>query len=157
MVSKLNPIFQDFSDRFVGGIHAANDIALPKKLSRFALNYSIESLVHVDEYLAAVRADLSQLDKFQTELSNTMLWGGAYVGEVIRRNSQRIYEWIDYEDFMPTHISLAGVIGPRTLATCAFLWEPKCDSMCMPLNKVVRGLYEGPDNNVHFFATGWID
>ncbi len=156
-MSELNPIFQDFSDRFVGRIRAANDIVLPKKLSRFALNYSIESLVHVDEYLAAVRADVSQLDQFQTELNNTMLWGGAYVGEVLRKNAQRVYKWIDYEDFMPTHPSLAGIIGPRTLATCAFLYEPKRDSMCMPINKVVRCIYEGPDNNVHYFATGWLD
>jgi hypothetical protein len=82
----------------------------------------------------------------------SVLRGGAYVGEVIRNNAKRRYDWVDYDQYMPRHPDLRRLIPERTTATCAFLCTDT-DVMTMPLNKIVRFIEEGPENNIHYYAS----
>jgi hypothetical protein len=82
---------------FVSG-GPGGEIGLPATLDRGKLDYSIDSLQQVDEYLAAVHAaDPRSIS--DDEYGRTVLLAGAYLGEVVRRNSPRKYEWMTYDDF----------------------------------------------------------
>lgn len=85
------------------------------------------------------------------EWNNTILYAGAYVGEVIRNETDNYYHWIDYNDYMPHHPDLQRLIPERTTPTTVFLVDDG-DRMTMPLNKIARFIEEGDEHSVHFFA-----
>jgi len=87
----------------------------------------------------------------EQEWHNTVLYGGAYIGEVIRNETNNHYRWIDYNDYMPDHPDMQSLIPERSTPTCAFLVDDH-DRMSMPLNKVARFINEGEENSVHYFA-----
>jgi len=146
---ELDEIFNQFARAFVGTVTSDREIAMPGALDRNALDGSLESLHHVDLYLGVLHLEQSSL--LDAELDSTILWGGAYVGEVIRHAAPGFFSWVDYNDYMPQHPDLQPMIPERTTATCAFL-VARDGSMSMPLNKIARFIWEGPENSVHFFA-----
>ena len=81
----------------------------------------------------------------------TVLWCGAYVGEVIRHAREGEFRWIDYNDYIKDHPDLTSLIPQRTVATCGLLLNSR-GGMSMPLNKVARFIEDGPENSVQFFA-----
>ena len=82
-------IFAGFADAFVGRVRAGNDIALPERLDRAALDLSSASLAAVDAYLEAVHQSAKPTGllgritargrgfRVTPELETTILWGGA--------------------------------------------------------------------------------
>jgi hypothetical protein len=77
----------------------------------------------------------------------------AYLGEVIRNAApEGEFQLVDYNEYMASHPELQKMIPNRTAATCAFLVR-RSGAMSMPLNKIARFIDEGPDNNVHLFAS----
>lgn len=147
---ELNEIFNQFARAFVGTITSDREIALPHLLPREVLDGTLQSLLLVDEYLNHIHRQRATIS--MQEWDTTVLWGGAYVGEVVRHTREGEFEWIDYDEYMPRHPNLIPLIPERTVATCAFLLGPD-GSMSMPLNKVARFIEEGPENSVHFFAS----
>lgn len=148
---ELNAIFREFALAFIGRLEGARgEIALPERLRRPDLDGTLDSLHVVDEYLAALHRARRRIE--DDAWHKTVLWGGAYLGEVIRHETANRFDWIDYNEYMPRHPKLHGIIPERTVATCAFLVLPNDDYMSMPLNKIARFIDEGPENNVHFFA-----
>ena len=124
-------------------------MALPKELPRHLLDGSLDSLHVVDAYLAKVHRQRRSISEIEWE--TTVLWGGAYVGEVIRHQREGDFQWMDFNEYMPSHPELKTLIPERTVATCAFLVGPR-QAMSMPLNKVARFIEDGAENSVHFFA-----
>jgi len=148
-MSELDSMFNEFARAFVGTVTTDHEIAFPEHLRREDLDGSVESLHVVDEYLAFLHENRERIAV--DERRSTVLWGGAYVGEVIRHARVGIFEWIDYDEYMPAHPHLHPLIPERTVASCAFLVASD-GSMSMPLNKIARFIDEGPENSVHFFA-----
>ena len=146
----LNELFQEFAEAFVGRVTGDGDIAFPAKLKRGKLDFSLESLREVDTYLAYLRKHRQKASS--QEMNNALLWGGAYVGEVIRRIAKRSYEWTEHADFIAANPRLEQVI-PLTFGTQVLLLAED-GSMTLPINKLVRFLEEGPENSVHFYAGG---
>ena len=143
-------IFREFALAFIGRLDGADgEIASPERLRRADLDGTLDSLHAVDEYLAHLHKQRGRLP--EDGWHKTVLWGGAYLGEVIRFESAYRFNWVDYNEYMPRHPKLQQMIPDRTVATCAFLVLPD-DYMSMPLNKMARFIEEGPENNVHFFA-----
>ena len=142
-------MFREFAAAFAGVFKDANRICCPDQLDRSALDLSHESLKAVDRYLLHLHENKETLDG--TEWSSTVLYGGAYVGEVIRNATDNRYDWIDYDDYMPDHPDLQPLIPERTASTCAFI-VAKNGKMSMPLNKIARFIDEGEEHSVHFFA-----
>jgi hypothetical protein len=63
-------------------------------LDRKKLDYSLDSLRHVDEFLEQIRHNQG----IEKAWSDVVTWVGAYLGEVIRRNStNHAWYWIDFE------------------------------------------------------------
>jgi hypothetical protein len=149
-MTELNTIFNEFARTFVGTVKGDGDIALPDRLPRVLLDGSLESLHHVDEYLLYLHKHRARISQLEWDI--TLLRAGAYVGEVIRHAAPAgEFNWVDYDEYMPTHPDLQRLIPERTSATCAFLVR-RSETMSMPLNKVARFIDEGVDNSVHFFA-----
>ena len=73
-----------------------SDLPTPFKefLNPTKLDYSLESLKHVDSYLDQVRKKKRKLNDDQ--VTKVILRCGAYCGEVIRKNSKKdfYYSWI---------------------------------------------------------------
>ena len=145
----INDIFEQFALVFVGQFRGDGEIAFTGKLDRSRLDFSLESLQTVDSYLAYLHG--RRQFPSENELQVTVLWGGAYLGEVIRRNAKRQYNWVDYDEYMPEHPRLQSILGERTVATCALLCT--ATAMTMPLNKIARFIEEGPENSTHYYAS----
>lgn len=122
--SDVGSIIEGFAEAFAGRVRGRGDIADPSHLDGARLDYSDESLSAVDAYLTTVhasrgrrsgiRALFSQRTLLVTpEVENTILWGGAYVAEVIRR-SRDDCEWVDYDDYVLGRPELQAALEPRS-------------------------------------------
>lgn len=113
------------------------------------LDFSVDSLRLVDDYLEAVAArDRSDIDYYKVVLRS-----GAYVGEVIRRNSSPVYHWLDYEEAVRVDPRV-GSFGGKSLALMAVLWSGT--GCTFPLNKVTKFLQNGREDSTHFYAAATI-
>ena len=146
---EIDDIFHNFAAAFAGAFADAKSICSPSQLRRETLDLSLASLKHVDEYLTYLHRRKDKLDP--DEWNSTVLYGGAYVGEVIRYETDNHYRWINYYDYMPQHPDLQALIPERSTLTCAFIVDDN-NKMSMPLNKIARFIDEGEENSVHFFA-----
>jgi hypothetical protein len=118
-------------------------------LSKEKLDFSIESLSHVEEYLDVVRKQKHT----GKPLHILVLRAGGYVGEVIRRHAKhKRWHWLDYAE--------AGKLDPdivplgKTIHTAAILWDAKKGGgrFVFPLGKVMKYLQNGQEDSVKFFA-----
>jgi hypothetical protein len=148
-MAEIDDVFHEFAAAFAGAFRDSKPICFPDKLDRSKLDLTLPSLLIVDAYLTHLHLNSEQLK--DEEWHSTVLYGGAYVGEVIRNEAKNHFSWIDYDDYMAEQPELKLMIPERTVATCAFLVDDK-GAMSMPLNKVARFIDEGQENSVHFFA-----
>jgi hypothetical protein len=111
------------------------------------LDYSIESLAEINSYLEVIRSDPNVKEVW----NKVVLRCGAYVGEVIRRNSNhREYHWIDYKNALKVDEATFEKFG-YVIGTAAVLYS-EGPSFCFPLAKVEKYLLNGPEDDVQFFA-----
>ncbi len=148
-MSEIDDIFCEFAAAFAGALKDAKPICFSKQLQRDALDLSLESLKCVDAYLGYLHRHKNEI--VEDEWHSTVLYAGAYVGEVIRSETSNRYHWIDYDHYMPAHPDLQAMIPERSTPTCAFIVDGE-GKMSMPLNKIARFIDEGEENSVHFFA-----
>lgn len=148
-MAEIDDIFHEFAAAFAGAFDDAKPICFPDQLDRDKLDLSHASLKLVDTYLSYVHRHNDQLD--DEEWNSTVLYGGAYVGEVIRSETDNHYRWIDYNDYMQERPDSQKMIPERSTPTCAFIVDD-LGRMSMPLNKIARFIDEGEENSVHFFA-----
>jgi hypothetical protein len=110
------------------------------------LDFSIESLSHVNDYLEIVRKD----ENVQANWSVVVLRAGAYVGEVIRLNDKKTsWIWINYADAIKIDPKIE-TFG-KSIGTAALLYDGK-KGFLFPLAKVEKYLNNGKEDNVKFFA-----
>ena len=142
MVEISRLFFQTSDDPTIGADFFAPD----------ALDYSIESLATVDDYLDKVR----QHKDITSVWNKVALRCGAYVGEVVRRNCEkRELHWVDYENALELdNTSFQGMgqsIGNSVSLYGGNSW------FCFPLAKVDKFLENGREDSVHSFAEVIID
>jgi len=143
-VTVSNKPLQDLSVMFYDAPHDPTPEV--QFLSKDRLDFSVESLTHVEEYLDHVRKQTHSGKPLQI----LVLRAGAYVGEVIRRHAKsKTWHWLDFKEAS----RLAPEIGNsgRTLDTSAVLWDSKA-KFCFPLGKVMKYLKNGEEDSVRFFA-----
>lgn len=114
-------------------------------LSVDALDYSLESLRHVDEYLA----QLHRVPPPDGERLQVVLRAGAYLGEVVRRCRPGVFHWVLYEE--AARLSAAIREMPESIATTGILWRD-ADSMAFPLGKVCKYLENGREDSLYTFG-----
>ena len=146
----LDDEFSQYAEAFLGNMIGEGDIAFRSVLNSNVLNYSIESLHEVNHYLKLLHKKAKEIANI--EYQNTVVWCGAYIGEVIRRNANLAYHWVQYEEYMKDKDQRFRNLLPYTLGTHALLITADASYVTLPINKVVRFLEEGEENNIHFYA-----
>jgi hypothetical protein len=146
----VNDIFEEFAECFVGTVDGDGEIVHPEHLDRGKLDYSLASLKIVDKYLAYLHTN--RTEEMGREWVKAVLWGGAYVGEVIRRNTPQKYDWVDFDVFIREYPGTTQLLGEeKQLGFCALLSSGGGDFI-MPINKMLRFIHDGPEDSVYFFA-----
>jgi hypothetical protein len=110
------------------------------------LDYSVESLELVDDYLEQMRQRQLEVEAYMKVVLRT----GSYVGEVIRRNAQgKEYHWLDYRGA----VSISPMVKDfgESLGTAAVLWDG-ASGLSFPVGKIVKFLENGREDSVKFFA-----
>ena len=149
-MQNVNDIFAEFAACFTGELQDDIDIVHPERLDRSRLDYSMESLKRVDDYLAFLHDN--HPEHMGREWVKAVLWGGAYVGEVIRRNAPRKYDWVDFDDFIREYPETTQLLGDqKDLGICALLTAGG-GGFTLPINKMLRFIQDGPDDSVWFYT-----
>jgi hypothetical protein len=116
-------------------------------LRRDLLDFSLESLDHVNTYLDSVRVQPTMEDVW----NRICLRAGAYLGEVIRRNGlPDDWHWLDYQNARKIDQKSFDQFG-HCIST-AFVLRQGGESFCFPLGKIHKYLENGPEDNTRFFA-----
>jgi hypothetical protein len=112
----------------------------------FDADYSLDSLKYIEDYLNSLR-DSKELEG---NYNLIVLRVGAYLGEVIRNNSNKDYHWYDFE----TGTKLQPIISDygKSIATSAVLHSSKSGDTTFPINKVCKYIENGSDDSLVFFA-----
>lgn len=138
----------------VAGASVDEDIVMPERLDRSRLDFSLDSLHVIDEYLNEVH------DSEQTTVGRSLLttiWAAAmYSGEVIRRAAPaRSYEWVTIGDELATG---GGTTTNRFDVGSVRALRARDGEMCMPSRAVLRVVLRGRKaRTVHSFARGAIE
>ena len=126
-----------------------SDLPTPYKefLSPSKLDYSIESLLHVDSYLNEVRKNIKILTNEQ--YIKVIVRCGAYCGEVVRKLSKKDLHWINYD----SAIAIDSIVKslPKTVETFYILFAEPND-FSFPMSKVGKYLDNGPEESLYSLA-----
>lgn len=146
----VNADFAELAACFTGARSGEGAIVQPELLDRARLDYSVESLKTVDTYLACLHAQ--RPTELTPDWQTTALWGGAYVGEVIRRQAVCHHDWVDFDDFLAAHPELKVLLGEKKQLVTRALLTADGRSFTLPINKVLRLIQQGPAESVWAFA-----
>jgi len=115
------------------------------------LDYSLESLKHVNEYLEKVRTSKT----LEQDWMKICLRAGAYVGEVIRRSPGKTkFNWIDYETASKLNPEVFAD-GESEIGLALVLYDGD-KGFVFPLAKVQKFLVNGPEDDLYTFASAVI-
>lgn len=149
-IPDVNDIFADFAALFTGQQTGPEELAHPERLERTALDGSLDSLRAVDAYLLFLHQ--TRPEDIEDSWATAMLWGGAYVGEVIRRHARRNFNWIDYDDFLLAYPATVEILGAVKRLGWAAVLSPGGGGFTLPINKLLRFLFDGPEDSVYLYA-----
>lgn len=138
----------------VEGGPTPDDIVMPERLDRARLDFRLESLHVVDEYLNEVH------EHEQTSVGSSLLttiWvASLYVGEIIRRAAtHRHFLWVTIGDELPVG---GGTTSSRVDLGSLRALRAQDGEMCLPSRAVLRVILRGRKaRSVHSFARGAIE
>lgn len=128
------------------------EVVQQARLNIAALDYSVRSLHAVDDYLDVIRPMRETIA--DQDFTNTVLASGCYVGEVLRRNGREKWRWVNYDEYIQLHPQMQSLV-PEGIGSAAVLMTEDNRKVLLPINKVVRNLLEGPENEIHYFVSGY--
>lgn len=118
-------------------------------LKQNKLDYSLESLKIIDDYLEQVRKRENELK--EQEYDKVILRCGAYCGEVMRRQpAGKNYQWITEEEAIKKDSSIKNFAYP--MLTTYGLYDPKRQAFAFPMAKVAKFLQDGRGESLYFYA-----
>ncbi len=139
-----NQVFMELADLFVND-EIISELHLGSRLRCGELDYSVDSLSAVDDYLEAFyQSPGSDEDVFRAALRS-----GAYVGEVLRRSSPNEMYWLQYDNAEASINAATNGTG-KQLSTLGVLARP--DGMSFPIGKTVKLLGMGREESTKFFV-----
>jgi hypothetical protein len=154
----MKPQVLDFKQVYIRTLqkkaNVPGGLAFEEKINPRWFNFSMDSLYYIDSYLLSVYVAREELDEKQVE--NTIWAIGFYVGEVIKRNADKGYQWKNWENFFPYQDTQLQDTYFQTMGTSAVL-VAEDHSFILPINRVIQFFKEGPENSLHFFASQEIE
>src|SRR5579885_607340 len=100
-----------------------------KYLEKKELDYSIMSLQYIDKYLEKVKSNKKTISNDQ--YSKIILRCGAYTGEAIRKNSQKDFSWITFDEAIKNSVTVKDL--GKSLLTNYILQDKKTSIMIFPM------------------------
>lgn len=124
-------------------IHSDNEhpTFLRELLAEKDLDFSLESLKKIDDYLTVVRKEPPE----DADIYRVILRVGAYVGEVFRNHCPNDYHWLRYGEAIKVVKYLE--YRENAISTCCVLWKPAI-SLVFPLDRVSRIIEGDGENNL---------
>ena len=113
-------------------------------LSVSQLDFSIESLKHIEEFLEEVNDHI----KTDQDYIKVTMRTGAYLGEVMKRNSRIEFHWLDYKVAKETLPNFKDF--PKTLGYFTIL-RANNGILCFPVDKVEQFLRDS-SNSLYEYA-----
>jgi len=130
-----------FCDILLGQSQFSGNAGLPMEsaIPRNHLDFSIESLQHLDRYLGDLALRIGQFSG--ESLSNIELAAGAYLGEVIRSNcrNKSAWLWVNYADFSRSN---PGFSDRRPWHRCFRAFLDSAESTIYPIAQICVRLTE---------------
>lgn len=122
-------------------------------LDKSKLDFSVESLDHVNAFLDSIHQKLKDVP--DNKMNTLVLRTGAYLGEVIRKNSNhKKIQWISFEKASSLNSNIQDMgesIGP-----IGILQEENTLNFFFPLGKVLKYLHFGASEDLKEFAENTI-
>lgn len=140
----VDEVFRDLAEMFLD--YPKQPTPGSELLDEARMDFSVDSLRLVDAHLEQMR-----LRRFtDDEEFLLVLRCGAYVGDAIRTNAQHaVWHWLDFDEAVRIAPKLNDL--GRDLGSAAVLWQAPA-TMCFPIAKVVKNLFNGSEDSVHCFA-----
>ncbi|MBI3334389.1 hypothetical protein HYZ97_02795 [Candidatus Pacearchaeota archaeon] len=130
----------------------AENNPLQRLLNIKKLNFSLESLREVDNYIEKLRKNKKELK--ERDIKRVILRCGTYLGEIIRRSNHN-FIWITYD--AASKISKEIKAHQKNLLNHLILYDLQKERFWFPLNKVYKFLEYGRGDNLWSFATVALD
>ena len=134
-------------------------ILLPHRLDRSQLDYSLESLLIIDKWLA----DLHTVNRLQSETGkageslmmdgrgdNSVIFAGLYLGQTIRQNSPLDWQWQSFDTFLAANPTFSEHYGRRAELDLFVLVGPQ--GAATPINTALKRVVHGKEESVHFIG-----
>ena len=134
-------------------------ILLPNRLDRSKLDFSLESLIEIDSWLA----DVHTINKLQAgegragEMlmmdgrgDNSVTFAGLYMGQVIRANSELTWQWERFDTFLKANPVFAEHYGQSPGLDTFVLVGPQ--GVATPINTALKRVVSGKEESVHYIA-----
>ncbi len=109
------------------------------------MDYSIESVQELDNYLESVRG--TPLDG--REIVKIVLRSGSYIGEVIRSKSACKINWLEYDEAIKISSYLQ---GEKKSLGCVHMLHSEIETFIFPMAKVLKRLENGEQDSVVSFV-----
>ena len=122
-----------------------NPTYMRELLNPSSLDFSLESLLHLDEYLKYIHKNPPKGNDFL----RLVMRCGAYVGEVMRKNSSKELHWVTYKEAAKFSEYVSGI--EYSIASVAMIWHGK-ESLSFPLGKICKFIENGSEDSVYLFA-----
>ena len=134
-------------------------ILLPHRLDRSKLDFSIESLKRVDEWLANIHTinklqagegKAGELLMMDGRGDNSVTFAGLYLGEVIRANSELGWQWQRFDVFLNANPFFAEHYGTQAGLDTFVLVGPQ--GVATPINTALKRVISGKEESVHYIG-----
>ena len=134
-------------------------ILLPNRLDRSKLDYSMDSLMVIDRWLA----DIHTINRLQSDTGrageilvfdgrgdNSVVFAGLYLGQVIRAQSELSWQWQRFDTFLNANPVFAEHYGDDPGLDAFVLVGPQ--GAATPINTALKRVLYGKEESVHFIA-----
>lgn len=139
-------------------------ILLPNRLDRGKLDYSIESLKEIDQWLAKIHTinrlqagegKAGELLMLDGRGDNSVVFAGLYLGEVIRANSDLDWKWERFDLFLIANPYFAEHYGTDPGLDIFILAGPQ--GAATPINTALKRVIHGKEESVHYIGQLLLD
>lgn len=137
-----------------------NLILLPNRLDKSKLDFSLDSLNEMDDWLR----DIHTINKLQAEEGkageslisdgrgdNSVMFAGLYLGEVIRANSDMEWRWERFDRFISDNPYFTEHYGYEAGLDSFVLVSPQ--GVATPINTALKRVLFGQEENLHFIGS----
>ena len=153
-VSDIGPVLTEF-------LSPAGDklILLPNRLEKSRLDYSIESLAVIDEWLRDIhtinrlQADTGRAGEVLTSDGrgdNSVMFAGLYLGEVVRATSQLDWRWERFDRFVADNPYFTEHYGYDAGFDSFVLVGPQ--GVATPINTALKRVLFGREESLQYIA-----